>query len=182
MARFPMPDWLNTMPKPIILATDEERILYAILLSRLNVEQGTGGPFGAALFNLETGELIESAVNRVVPESCSVAHAEMCAFANAQERIERFTLMSLGSVGIYSSCEPCAMCSGAIPWAGVKKLVYAAHRSDAESVGFDEGDKADQWEEKLRARGIDVIGGLCQQEAADVFKLYATVGGTVYNG
>jgi len=182
MSRFPMPLWLEKMPKSLILSTDEERILYVIELSRKNVEQGTGGPFGAALFDLKTGALIESAVNRVVPDSCSVAHAEVCAFINAQERYESFTLTSVGTIGLYASCEPCAMCSGAIPWSGIKKLVYAAVREDAESVGFDEGDKADQWEEKLQRRGIEVIGGVHRELAAEVFRMYAENGGTVYNG
>jgi len=182
MSRFPMPLWLEQMPKTITLATDEERILYAIELSRKNVELGTGGPFGAALFDLKTGQLIEAAVNRVVPDSCSVAHAEVCAFINAQERFGSFTLTSVGTIGLYSSCEPCAMCSRAIPWAGIKKLVYAAVREDAESVGFDEGDKADRWEEKLRQRGIEVISGFYRDHAAEVFRIYAEKGGTVYNG
>ncbi len=182
MSRFPMPEWLENLPKPDRLNSDEERILFAIELSRLNVGNGTGGPFGAALFDLDSGELIEMAVNRVVPDSCSVAHAEICAFANAQERSGSFTLNTIGNVGLYSSCEPCAMCSGAIPWAGVKKLVYGADRADAESVGFDEGDKADQWKEKLRHRGIEVIAELCREQAADVFLFYREQGGTVYNG
>lgn len=177
-----MPNWLESLPKKAVFHSDEERILYAIELSKRNVENETGGPFGAALFDLDTGELIESAVNRVVPDSCSTAHAEMCAFANAQERIGSFTLNSRGNIGLYSSCEPCAMCSGAIPWAGIKKLVYAAVREDAELVGFDEGDKPDHWEEKLRGRGIEVSGGLCRDQAAEVFRIYAELGGTVYNG
>lgn len=182
MARFPMPLWFSQLQTPLTLHSHEERMRFAIMLSERNVAHGSGGPFGAALFNLDTGELIEAAVNRVVPDSCSAAHAEICAFVNAQDRIGNFTLAAIGNVGLYSSCEPCAMCSGAIPWAGITLLAYGALREDAELVGFDEGDKPDLWDEKLSNRGITVIGGLCRSEAAAVFHLYASEGGVIYNG
>src|ERR687898_1834168 len=72
--------------------TEEDRMRLVIELSRLNVERGTGGPFGAAIFEQETGRLLAPGMNLVVPLSCSVAHAEMVAIMVAQRIVWNFDL------------------------------------------------------------------------------------------
>ncbi|MFO0028144.1 MAG: hypothetical protein ACK558_04710, partial [Pseudomonadota bacterium] len=76
---------------PRACGDDKAKVDLAIRLSRLNVERRTGAPLGAAIFS-ETGRLVSVGVNRVVPLSCSVAHAEMMAFMTAQHRLQRFRL------------------------------------------------------------------------------------------
>ena len=101
--------------------TEEDRMRLVVELSRLNVERGTGGPFGAAIFERETGRLLAPGMNLVVPSSCSVAHAEMVAIMIAQQVVGDFDLGSeKPAYELYASTEPCAMCFGATPWSGVR--------------------------------------------------------------
>jgi len=163
--------------------TAESRMQLAIGLSRLNVEHGSGGPFGAAVFNMETHELLAIGINLVVASSCSIAHAEMVAISCAQQRLQQFDLgASQGRYELVTSCEPCAMCFGAIPWSGIRHLVCGARDKDARAIGFDEGPKMNNWKEALESRGITVETDVCRQDAADVLKLYARGDGDIYNG
>jgi tRNA(Arg) A34 adenosine deaminase TadA len=154
-----------------------------IELSRLNVRHGTGGPFGAGVFDMETNTLVAPGVNVVVPSSCSVAHAEMMAIMVAQQVVGTFDLGGEGlpPYELVASTEPCAMCFGAIPWSGVRQLVCGARDQDARSIGFDEGPKLADWTGALESRGIAVKRDVCRQGAADVLREYATQGGVVYN-
>ena len=138
---------------------------------------GTGGPFGAAIFEVKTGRLVAVGVNRVVPAGQSWAHAEMTAFARAQHLRNSFNLK--GCL-LATSCEPCAMCYGATPWSGVEAMLYGATREDAEAIGFDEGDKGSDWVDALRKRNIDVRGPLLREEAKRPFTLYRGKAGTIY--
>ena len=155
----------------------------AIELSRANVAHGTGGPFGAALFRRDSGELVSAGVNLVVPQHCSSAHAEIVALSLAQASLRTHTLAAPGlpPLQLVSSTEPCAMCMGAVCWSGVVELVCGAEDADARSVGFDEGPKASHWERALEERGIEVITGVLRAEAADVLTGYAKQGGLIYN-
>lgn len=83
---------------------------------------------------------------------------------------------------LYSSCEPCAMCLGAILWSGVPRVVYAARREDAEAIGFDEGPVFPASVAYLRDRGIVLEPGPLREEAAAVLRVYVERGGLVYNG
>jgi tRNA(Arg) A34 adenosine deaminase TadA len=155
----------------------------AVELSRQNVERGTGGPFGAAIFEQESGRLLAPGMNLVVPSNCSVAHAEMVAFMIAQQIVKDFDLGGEGKPDyeLYASTEPCAMCFGATPWSGVKKLVCGARDEDARVVGFDEGAKLPDWAAALEERGISVEKDVLREEAAAVLKYYAESGGEIYN-
>lgn len=163
--------------------SDDERIDLAIALSRANVREGTGGPFGCAIFDLATGRVLGVGVNRVVPACNSALHGEVVAIMTAQKRLGVFTLAADGrSAGLYTSCEPCAMCLGATLWSGVTRLVCAATGDDAREIGFDEGPVFEQSYDYLQSRGIEVVRGLHRAAARDVLQSYLTSGGPLYNG
>lgn len=164
------------------LGSCEEKMRWVIALSGLNVEQKTGGPFAAAVFERQSGRLISAGVNLVLLSGLSMAHAEMVALGLAQKTLgeHRLSLHSNGSYELYCSCEPCAMCLGSIPWSGISCLVCAACEGDARRAGFDEGHKPSDWVDGLRSRGIQVQLGLLGPQAAAVIQLYAQSGGKVY--
>jgi tRNA(Arg) A34 adenosine deaminase TadA len=181
-----MPDWIRKLQveadRP--LGTDEERMRLAVRLARLNVDHGTGGPFGAAVFECESHRLLAVGVNLVVQSCCSAAHAEIVAISCAQQALGRSRLSSPGEAEyeLVSSAEPCAMCLGAIPWAGIARLVCGARDEDARRAGFDEGEKPRPWDAGLRKRGIKVVPDVCRAEAAAVLEAYASAGGEIYGG
>jgi tRNA(Arg) A34 adenosine deaminase TadA len=167
----------------LLVVSVHDRMRLAIRLALWNVEQGTGGPFGAAVFEAHTGELVSVGVNLVTMTHCSHAHAEMVALANAQQQVQHF---DLGAPGLpphelVTSCEPCAMCFGAIPLSGVRGLVCGARSEDAEVFGFDEGAKPQDWVAALEERGIAVTRDVCREEAVGVFHEYRKRGGPIYN-
>ena len=115
----------------------EDRVRFVIELSRSNVRHGTGGPFGAAIFERETGRLLAPGVNLVTSLKCSVFHAEIVAIMVAQSILGDFDLGGPGRpvFELVASTEPCAMCLGATTWSGVRHLVCgAATRTPRESV------------------------------------------------
>ncbi len=130
-----------------------------------------------------SGLVIALGVNRVEPAHCSSAHAEIVALSLAQQTLANWNLAEggQGELELVSSCEPCAMCLGAIPWSGVSSLLCGASKADAEAAGFDEGDRPDAWADKLEARGISVTTGLLAKEAAVVLDAYARSGQTIYS-
>ncbi len=157
--------------------TDEERVGLAIELSRHNVERDTGGPFGAAVFNGE-GRLIAAGVNRVVPHTCSVAHAEIMAYMVAQQRLSRFRLnQDGGHYVLATSAQPCCQCYGATVWAGVDELLIGARAEDVERLaGFDEGPLPADWIGELDRRGIAVRRDIERERACTVLETYAQSG------
>ncbi len=163
--------------------TLEDRMGLVVELARQNVERGTGGPFGAAIFEGVTGRLLAPGMNLVVPSGCSVAHAEMVAIMVAQQAVGDFDLGAEGrpDYDLFASTEPCAMCFGATPWSGVRRLVCGARDEDARAVGFDEGAKLPDWAAALEERGIAVVRDVCREEAAAVLRDYAESGGQIYN-
>ena len=179
-----LPEWVAqhlTEPKAP-LETREQRMRLAIELAALNQEHGTGGPFGAAIFDAD-GRLVSVGVNLVVSSSCSFAHAEMLAIGTAQQRLGSYDLggPERPTRELVASTEPCAMCMGAIAWSGVRRLVCGARDSDAREIGFDEGSKPDDWVGELETRGIAVIRDVCRDEARSVLRQYAESGGVIYN-
>ena len=134
----------------------EERMRLVIELSSLNIQHNTGGPFGAAVFDMETHQLIAAGVNMVAHSNCSIAHAEIVALTLAQKVVANFDLGAPGHppYELVSSTEPCAMCFGAIPWSGIRQLVCGAKGEDASRIGFDEGPKHPDWIRELENRGI----------------------------
>lgn len=174
-----LPDWIAPLLQqwrdPADAAT---RLQQTVVLSRQNIEHD-GGPF-AALVTDGDGRLLGLGVNRVVDAGCSHWHAEMVAIAMAQRAVQSHDLRGSGAV-LYSSCEPCAMCIGAILWSGVRELVYAALDEDARAIGFDEGPKLAGWQDYLRARGIAVNADAGLREAASsVLRDYAASGQVIY--
>lgn len=149
-------------------------------LVRRNIAEG-GGPFAAAVFD-EDGRLVAPGVNRVVPDSAPIAHAEIVAIAAAGQRLGSWDLRSLGRYELVTSTEPCAMCLGAVPWSGVASLVIGARDADAREVGFDEGHKPEGWVATLAERGIEVVRDVGRAGVVDLLRSYASSGGPIYNG
>jgi len=96
-----------------------------------NIRSGDGGPFGAVI--VRDGEVIAHARNKVLLTHDPTMHAEMIAIRLACERLGRF---DLSDCDMYSTCQPCPMCIGAIFWARIKRLYYGALDSDADAIGF----------------------------------------------
>ena len=112
--------------------TAKELMLEAIRLSENNVRNG-GGPFGAVI--AKDGEIVATGVNRVTADCDPTAHAEVNAIRAACARLGTF---DLSGCELYSSCEPCPMCLGAIYWAHLDKLYYGNDKKDAAGIGFDD--------------------------------------------
>jgi tRNA(Arg) A34 adenosine deaminase TadA len=164
-------------------STEEDRMQLVIKLSRSNVGPDTGGPFGAGIFDLSTNRLIAPGVNLVATTNLSAAHAEMVAIMISQQVVGHFDLggEALPPYELVASTEPCAMCSGAIPWSGVRRLVCGAREEDSRGIGFDEGPKTSDWVAALEQRGISVARDVYRDEAAAVLRYYLESGGIVYN-
>ena len=111
--------------------TKQELMRRAIALAVENVKQG-GGPFGAVI--ARNGEIVAEGVNRVTSQHDPTAHAEVQAIRNACTKLGTF---DLSGYDIYSSCEPCPMCLGAIYWARLSHLYFAGTKTDAAEAGFD---------------------------------------------
>ena len=112
--------------------TKEELMRRAIELSENSVRNG-GGPFGAVI--AKDDEIIAEGSNKVTINNDPTAHAEVCAIRNACKILNTF---ELADCVIYTSCEPCPMCLGAIYWARLSKIFYANDRKDAAEIGFDD--------------------------------------------
>lgn len=180
-----LPDWVGGFlsREDRAYPTVEDRMRLTVELARENVRRGTGGPFGAAIFERDTGRLLAPGVNLVVGSGCSVFHAEMVAIMVAQRIAGTFDLGggNLPPYELVASTEPCAMCLGATPWSGVRGLLCGARDEDARAVGFDEGAKMAAWAGSLEDRGIDVRLNVLRDEAAAVLREYAERGGEIYN-
>lgn len=177
-----LPEWISEVCHPgAVYHSVEARMGLAVELARTNVARQTGGPFGAAVFDIESGEIIAPGVNLVVSAHASLAHAEMLAIAVASRALETFDL-GVRATELVTSTEPCAMCLGAVPWSGVRRLVCGARDEDARRIGFDEGDKPANWISRLETRGIEVVRDVSRAEATSVLEDYARSGGTIYNG
>ncbi len=180
-----LPEWVNNcIPESkFIYATVEERMELVLELAAQNIKHD-GGPFGAAIFECQTGKLIAPGINLVMQTNCSVVHAEIVAIIIAQQMVSSFDLNAPGlpEYELVSSTEPCAMCLGAIPWSGVTSLVCGARDEDARSIGFDEGEKPDQWIRALEKRSIKVTCDILRDKSKAVLQQYIDTGGIIYNG
>ena len=180
-----MPAWVEEALPDAEYAypTVADRMDLVIDLARKNVDAGTGGPFGAGIFEMGSGRLVAPGVNMVIPGNCSVAHAEITAIMVAQKIIGTYDLGGDGlpPMELVSSTEPCAMCLGAVVWSGVRRLVCGARDVDARDIGFDEGPKPDNWTFALETRGIAVLRDVGRKAAVAVLKHYVDRGGLIYN-
>lgn len=132
---------------------DEALLARAVQLSRLHMEEGAGGPFGAVIATKD-GRIIAEGWNGVTSGNDPTAHAEMVAIRRACAALGTFDLS--GHV-IYSSCEPCPMCLGAVYWARLERLVFANSRADAAAIGFDDARIYDEIPKPIEARLLPTV-------------------------
>ncbi|MBU1374034.1 MAG: nucleoside deaminase [Bacteroidetes bacterium] len=138
----------------------------AIALSKINVENATGGPFGAVI--VKDGKVIAKSANLVTTTNDPTAHAEIAAIRLACKELNTFTLE--GCV-IYTSCEPCPMCLGAIYWAHLDKMYYANTKKDAADIGFDDAfiyDEIDLHPAKRKLMSEQILN----DEALTIFEMW----------
>lgn len=176
-----LPVWVHELHLAPTYPGDEAKVALAIDLARRNVEARTGGPFGAVVFNADD-RIIAIGVNRVLEQSCSVAHAETMAYMLAQQRMQRSRLNEDGrAVTLATSAQPCCQCYGATFWAGIDRLLIGARSEDVMSLTeFDEGPLPADWVGELARRGICVVQDLHREEARAVLRAYGEQGGTFY--
>lgn len=185
VVRVEYPSWVDSIVDwETTYRTDEDRMHLAIAVSRANVERDSGGPFGAAIFESETGRLVAIGMNSVVRLNNCTLHGEMVAFMMAQQKLRSFSLNGPGLPvhELHTSCEPCAMCLGATLWSGVQRVVYGAAREDASLLNFDEGPVFPESYEYLEERGITIVRNVLRDEARAVLELYRKRSGRIYNG
>jgi len=137
----------------------------AIQLSIKNIENG-GGPFGAVI--IKDGKIIATGVNRVTANNDPTAHAEVTAIRKAAKKLGTF---DLSGCEIYTSCEPCPMCLGAIYWAHLDKIYYGNSKQDAKKIGFDDSFIYDEIELKPENRKIET-NRLLPEEAIKAFETW----------
>ncbi len=147
------------------MATDDEAFLReAIALARAGMERGDGGPFGCVI--VKDGAVIGRGNNRVTSSHDPTAHAEVVAIREACAALGSFQLT--GCV-LYTSCEPCPMCLGAIYWARPERIVFAATRTDAADAGFDDQLIYDELPLAPEQRRIPTVPAVLRDEARAVF-------------
>lgn len=138
----------------------------AIQLSEQNVEQSKGGPFGAVV--VKDGEVIAQSANKVTTTNDPTAHAEVSAIRLACQQLNTF---DLNGCIIYTSCEPCPMCLGAIYWSRISTIYYANTKKDAADIGFDDKFIYDELDLPMEKRQLPVIQ-LLRDEALTAFRLW----------
>ena len=142
---------------------DEYFMLRAIRLAQNAIDSNAGGPFGAVV--VKDGEIIGEGSNQVTSTSDPTAHAEVVAIRNACKKLGSF---QLDDCVLYTSCEPCPMCFGAIYWARPKQVFFACTRRDAANIGFDDHFIYDEIERPIEERHIKSINFL-RDEGLTVF-------------
>ncbi len=135
----------------------------AIRLSIENVKSGNGGPFGAVI--VKDGEIIARGANEVTSSNDPTAHAEVVAIRNACRNLGSF---QLEGCEIYTSCEPCPMCLGAIYWARPEKIYYGNSKKDAAEIKFDDEFIYEEIDKPLTERDLP-IEQLLRDEAQEAF-------------
>lgn len=182
-----LPGWVQGMVEPgEVFASDADKVALAIALSRRNVAEQTGGPFGAAVFGPDD-RLVAAGVNVVLPQSASLAHAEAMAYLLAQQSLRRARLNEaadgthVGPFVLATSAQPCCQCYGATVWAGIDRLLIGARSEDVERLTeFDEGPLPADWAGELGQRGIEVVRDLHRDDACAVLAAYGSQGGQRY--
>lgn len=150
------------------MAYNEDFLKKSIDLSRENMAQNVGGPFGAVI--TKNGKVIAEGSNQVTSTNDPTAHAEMVAIRNACKILNTFDLQGCE---IYSSCEPCPMCLSAIYWARLDKIYFANSRQDAANIGFDDDFIYQEIPKPLEARKLSCVH-VSSPEAHHVFQEWMT--------
>ena len=181
-----LPEWIDDFLKQyqFPLVSNEERMRFVLKLTLQNIEKNTGGPFGAAVFERESGQLVSVGVNVVLKQGCSAAHAEMMAIMLAQQELGTHDLgiAELPEFQLVTSGKMCAMCLGSVVWSGVREVLASAQPEDVENiVGFDEGPAPADYDQQLEKRGISIIPSFLQEEGCAVLQRYVELEGVVYN-
>jgi tRNA(Arg) A34 adenosine deaminase TadA len=142
--------------------TNEEFMRMAIRMSLENIERG-GGPFAALI--VKNGEIVSTGINSVAEENDPTAHAEINAIRSATHKLQRFKLTDCV---LFTTCEPCPMCLGAVYWAGIPSIFYGNSREDAAKYGFDDShiyQQIDMALDKRQVRFTRILG----KEAIEAF-------------
>lgn len=188
-----LPDWLPEFlesesieeARPLV----EDRMALVLRLCERNIQEGTGGPFAAAVFERDSGALVAAAVNRVVPCHTSIAHAETVALALAQQMLGCHDLAAshLPAMELVTSAQPCNQCYGNTWWSGVQSLVMSARAEDVEDIlGFQEGPLPADWQKLLESRpanlpSVSVQRDLLREEGRRILASYLEGEGAIYN-
>ncbi len=138
----------------------------AIELSIENVRSGRGGPFGA--FVVKDGDVVAEAANQVTATNDPTAHAEVLAIRQACQKLRCFELKGCD---IYTSCEPCPMCLGAIYWARIRKVYFGNLAADAAKTGFDDSAIYAEFTQPHAEREIPMIQ-MMREEALAAFRAW----------
>jgi len=135
------------------MTNEELRFLErAIELSNEGMKSGQGGPFGCVV--VRNNEIVGEGCNRVTATNDPTAHAEVVAIRNACQHLETFQLTDCD---IYTSCEPCPMCLGAIYWARPRRVIYANTKGDAAAIAFDDQYIYEEIEKRNEDRQIPFV-------------------------
>ncbi len=146
---------------------DEYFMRYAISLAQNGIDDGKGGPFGCVI--VKNGEIVGEGCNCVTSTNDPTAHAEIVAIRNACKNLNSF---QLDDCTIYTSCEPCPMCLGAIYWARPAKIFFACNKADAANIGFDDQFIYEEIERPIDVRHIETVNFL-RDEGLTVFTNWA---------
>lgn len=157
----------------MITEKDKEFIKRAIELSEKGMNNNAGGPFGAVV--VKNGEIIAEGFNEVTSSNDPTAHAEVVAIRKACAVLNTF---QLDDCIVYTSCEPCPMCLGAIYWARPKAVFYACTKEDAAEIGFDDDFIYDEIEKNIEKRTVKFIN-LDREEGRKVFKKWEAKEGKI---
>jgi len=148
--------------------TREEKFMQeAIALSKKGIDNNHGGPFGCVI--VKDDVIVGRGNNKVTSTNDPTAHAEVVAIRDACKNLDTF---QLDGCEVYTSCEPCPMCLGAIYWARPKVIYFANNRQDAADIGFDDSMIYDEMAAKIEERRIPILS-LGREEALKVFKEWA---------
>ena len=181
-----LPEWIDSFlnDHPKIENEPEAQIRFVLALTEKNIRKKTGGPFGAAIFEIDSGELVAVGVNVVVEENCSAAHAEMMALMLAQKKLSHYNLgaRQLPKHRLVTSGKMCSMCLGNVCWSGIKEVISSSEPEDVERItGFDEGPTPQDYNYHLEKRGIKILPEVLRDEGNSLLQLYVDLGGKIYN-
>ncbi|MEZ5429539.1 MAG: nucleoside deaminase [Pyrinomonadaceae bacterium] len=150
-----------------MIEQDEKFMRRAIELAQNGIDANDGGPFGAVV--VKDGRIVAEGWNQVTSTNDPTAHAEIVAIRKACAELNSF---QLEGCTVYTSCEPCPMCLGAIYWARPERMLFACTREDAARVGFDDEMIYEELQADFPARRIKTINFM-REEGFSVFENWA---------
>ena len=149
----------------LVTKQNETFMRKAIKLASKSVKHG-GGPFGVVI--VKDGKIVAESSNTVTIDNDPTAHAEVNAIRKACKTLDTF---NLSGCTLYTSCEPCPMCLGAIYWAHIGRIFYGNTREDAAEIGFDDNYIYEELDKPLAERAIPAVS-LLHEEALESFRLW----------